>query len=399
MMPRGTAPGLATLYPLRGKTVLCRVDFNVPLRDGVVADDNRIEGALPTIAALRAAGARVVLCSHLGRPRGRPDPALTLLPVAARLAELLDDQVVFAHETVGHGVAALIREQRPGGVVVLENLRFEKGEKANDPEFARALASLADSYVDDAFGAMHRSHASVTGIPAHLPAACGLLVENEIHELGNLLNATAESQFAAVLGGAKVSDKLGVISSLLERCHQIFIGGAMAYTFLRASGVPVGSSRVEALLVDQARELLAAARERGVQIHLPFDHVVSNSLDDAGPPQVLGEIPDGLMGLDIGPKTIAAWSASLRASSVVFWNGPMGVFEKPAFAKGTVALAECLASLDAHCVVGGGDSAAAVRQFGLAEQMAHVSTGGGAALEYLEHGDLPGLAALRTGTA
>ncbi len=392
-MTSPTTPRLQALGDLRGKTVLCRVDFNVPLANGEVADDNRILGALPTLQALRSAGAKLVLCSHLGRPKGKRVPEMSLLPAAARLASLLEHEVIFSHETVGDGVKALIREQPGNAVIVLENLRFDKREKSGDPKLASELAELADLFVNDAFGAMHRAHASITGVPKHLPSAVGHLVERELDALQGLLSAPRKG-FAAVLGGAKVSDKIGVISSLLRRCDQVFIGGAMAYTFLRAQGHEVGSSRVEKDQLTTANELLEEAARRGVKLHLPCDHVVAEAFDEAAAATVTDTIPDGSMGLDIGPQTVEDWSTELAAATRVFWNGPMGVFEWESFSNGTRSLASRLGQLDAACIVGGGDSAAAVRRFGLSDAMSHVSTGGGAALEYLEQGTLVGITAL-----
>jgi phosphoglycerate kinase len=391
------APKLQTLDTLDlsgAGTVLCRLDLNTPLSDGAVADDTRIRAALPTLRRLRDAGHRLVLCSHLGRPKGQRNPSLSLLPVGARLAELLDDEVVFAHDTVGDEVVQLVRELPERGVLLLENLRFDPREKAGDDGFAKELARLGDAFVCDAFGAMHREHASITGVPRHLPAAAGLLVEREVTALGRLLKG-AGRPFAAVLGGAKVSDKIGVIEALSRKIDHLFIGGAMAYTFLKARGEPVGTSRVEEEKLDLAAELLAACERQGVRVHLPADHVVADRFDEGAEPAVVDTIPDGRMGLDIGPATAEAWSAELRACRTVFWNGPMGVFEWASFSAGTRAIARALAAADGFTVVGGGDSAAAVARFELAEQMDHVSTGGGASLEFVENGDLPGLAALR----
>jgi phosphoglycerate kinase len=382
-----------------GKRVLLRVDFNVPLEGGVVTDDTRIRGALPTIARLRAGNARVVACSHLGCPKGKGfEKDWSLEPVAARLAELVDVEVVFAHEVVGDEVVQLAKDLPPGGLMVIENLRFHPGEKDNDPEFARQLAALGDVYVDDAFGAMHRGDASIAGVAALLPGAVGLLVQKEVEALGSLLssdNRIEKAPFAAILGGAKVSDKMGVIESLSKRIDHLFVGGAMAYTFLAAQGVPVGTSKIEADKLDLARQLLDKCKTRGVKVHLPVDHVVADRFAEDATPEVVTAIPDGKMGLDVGPATLRGWGEVLAACKTVFWNGPMGVFEWDAFAGGTRGVAEALAGASAHTVVGGGDSAAALAKFGLQDRVSHVSTGGGASLEFLEQGDLVGLAALR----
>jgi phosphoglycerate kinase len=390
-------PTLADL-DVQGKRVLCRVDFNVPLDGGVVTDDTRIRAFLPTLAHLREQGARVVLASHLGRPKGQRVKAMSLLPAAARLAELLDDvEVVFAHDTIGDEVTALSNELADGGVMVVENLRFDKGEKANDADFARGLADLGDVFVLDAFGAMHREHASIVGVPALLPSAVGLLVQKEIEVLGRLIarDAKGRTPFGAILGGAKVSDKIGVIDALSRRIDHLFIGGAMAYTFLAALDTPVGSSRVEDDKLDLARDLLATCEDRNVKVHLPVDHVVATSFAEDAEPSTVTTIEDGSMGLDIGPETLAAWSKVFARCNTLLWNGPLGVFEWEAFAGGTRGVAEALAGSSATTVVGGGDSAAAVARFGLSDRMDHISTGGGASLDYLENGDLVGLAALR----
>jgi phosphoglycerate kinase len=390
-------PRIRTLDTLpldKVEAVLCRVDFNVPLRNGEVADDTRIRAALPTIAWLRERGVRVVLCSHLGRPKGQRNPALSLLPVAARLAELIDEEVVFSHDLVGDEVAQLVRELPPKGVMVLENVRFDPRETSGDDGFARELARLGQAFVCDAFGAMHRAHASVTGVTHHLPSAAGLLVQAEVEALGALLRG-ASRPFAAILGGAKVADKIGVIESLAPRIDHLFIGGAMAYTFLKAQGVPTGASRTEDDGLDLARNLLALCEQHGVAVHLPTDHVVAQAFEEESPARIVHEIPDGWMGLDIGPETAEAWRGELARCRTVFWNGPLGVFEWASFSNGTAAIARALAASDAFTVVGGGDSAAAVAQLGLADQINHVSTGGGASLEFLEQGDLPGLSALR----
>lgn len=377
-----------------GKTVLCRVDFNVPLDGTTVRDDTRIVAALPTIRRLLEHAEKVVLCSHLGRPRGQRVEALSLLPAAARLSELLEADVVFAHDIIGDEVTALIKDQPPGSVVVLENLRFDPREKAGDDDFARGLAAHCDVFVDDAFGAMHRAHASITGVPQHRPSAAGLLVQREVEQLSRLVSGV-NHPFAAVLGGAKVSDKMGIIEALSKKVDHLFIGGAMAYTFLAAQGVPVGKSRVEEDKLDLARDLLERCSSDGTVVHLPVDHVVAAEFSKDAEPSVVSEIPDEAMGLDIGPATVEAWQDVLARAKTLFWNGPMGVFEWPAFSNGTRKIAEIFAGSTGFTVIGGGDSAAAAATFGVSDKIDHVSTGGGASLEYLEKRDLPGLEALR----
>lgn len=386
-------------HQLEGKRVLVRVDFNVPLDGDKVADDTRIRAFLPTLAVLRERGARgIVLMSHLGRPKGKRNAAMSLLPAAARLAELIDTEVVFAHDTVGDEVVALTNELTDGGVMVVENLRFDAREKANDPDFATELAALGDVYVDDAFGAMHRAHASITGVPAHLPSAAGNLVRREVEVLGRLItpDSTGRKPFGAVLGGAKVSDKMGVIDALSRRIDHLFIGGAMAYTFLKALGKDVGASRIEEDKLELASQLLATCEERGVKVHLPIDHVVADRFSEDAEPQTVTDIPEGMMGLDIGPETLAAWTALFNRCNTVFWNGPLGVFEWESFAGGTRGVAEALGAIQGFTVVGGGDSAAAVARFDLGDRFDHISTGGGASLEFLEKGDLVGLEPLRS---
>lgn len=380
---------------VHGKVVLLRVDFNVPMESGQISDDTRIRAALPTIRQLLTSGARLVVCSHLGRPKSGRQADLSLLPAAERLRELLGlDEVVFSHDIVGDDVAALARDLAPGGVMVLENLRFDPREQAGDGPFARQLAAIGEVYVDDAFGAMHRADASIAGVPAHLPSAIGLLVQAEIEALGALIGKP-ERPFAAILGGAKVSDKITVIDALVKKVDHLFIGGAMAYTFLAAKGEAVGKSRIEADKVSLAKELIAAIAARGVTLHLPIDHVVAASFAETAEPSVVTAIPDDRMGLDIGPQTIAAWSAVLDRCHTLFWNGPLGVFEWDAFSAGTRGIAEAMARNPGLTVVGGGDSAAAITKFGLERAVRHVSTGGGASLEYIEQGDLVGLQAIR----
>lgn len=394
-MPAGI-PGLDRLEA-RGRTVLVRADLNVPLEDGVVTDELRIESSLPTVRRLREAGARVVLMSHLGRPDGQVVESLRLEPVADRLSALLGVEVRYARDVIGSEAQAVVADLADGDVALLENLRFEPGETANDGAFADALAALGDAYVDDAFGAAHRAHASVVGIPERVsPAVAGLLLEAELVALSRLLDAP-ETPFAAVLGGAKVSDKIAVIESLLPRIDHLVIGGAMCFTFLAARGGDVGGSRVEQDQLQTARDLEAAAAESGVEVHLPTDVVAADAFAEGAAHQVVpaDAIPADHMGLDIGPETARAYAAVVRDARMVLWNGPMGVFEWAPFAAGTRAVAEAMAASDGFTVIGGGDSAAAIRQMGLADRVGHVSTGGGASLEFLEGKDLPGVAALR----
>lgn len=378
---------------VQGKRVLLRLDLNVPLKKRKVADATRIEAALPTITSLRDRGARLVICSHLGRPKGQVVPALSLEPVAAWLAEHLDTEVVFAHDSVGDDVEYLSRELPEGGILVLENLRFHPGEKAGEDAFAQKLARLAEVYVNDAFGVCHREHASVTGVAKHLKQrALGPLIAQEVAALDRLLKG-AVRPFVGVLGGAKVSDKIGVLEALLERSDSLLIGGAMAYTFLAAKGEEIGSSLVESNKLRLATRLMATAEDRGVKLMLPLDHVVTQEGSDD--PIVVEEILPGMTAFDIGPKTAAAYAEVLSKANSVFWNGPMGMFEKEAFAGGTKAVAEAVAASGAYTVVGGGDSAAAVNRFGLADQISHISTGGGASLKYMEGAGLPGILAVR----
>jgi len=396
-MSRAQVPVLADA-DVAGKRVFVRVDFNVPLDGTTVSDDTRIRAAIPTLQSLRDQGAKLVLASHLGRPKGKSDPALSLMPAASRLAELIEVDVVFAHETTGDHSVQLAKELGPGGVLVLENLRFDPGEKSNDRDFARALAATGEVFVNDAFGAMHRAHASITGVAALLPSYAGLLVQKEVEALSPLVDPAQRLErapFGAILGGAKVSDKIGVIDALSKQLDHLFIGGAMAYTFLSATGVAVGRSRVEEDKLELARELLDKCATRHVKVHLPVDHVVATEFSADAEPHSVTTIGDDQMGLDIGPATLKAWSDALTSCRTILWNGPMGVFEWESFAAGTRGVAEFLASAPARTIVGGGDSAAAVARFGLADRMDHVSTGGGASLEFLEQGDLVGLQALR----
>lgn len=376
-----------------GKRVLVRADFNVPLdENGQIADDRRIEAALPTVRYLREQGAKVILCSHLGRPKGKVVEALRLTPVAERLSELLGVEVVKAADCIGCRVARVVEAMKPGDVVLLENLRFHAEERKNDPAFAKQLASLADVYVNDAFGTAHRAHASTEGVAHVLPAVAGFLLEREITFLGQALGAPARP-FVAILGGAKVSDKIGVIENLLPKVDHLLLGGGMANTFFKAQGHEVGDSLLEEDKVDLARDLLERA---GAKLSLPVDVVVADAFSANAKHKTVAvdRVPAGWRILDIGPESVSEFSAILRTAQTVVWNGPMGVFEFPAFAIGTVAVAKALAGTDATTIIGGGDSAAAVEQAGLSEQMTHISTGGGAALEFLEGKVLPGVAAL-----
>lgn len=393
----GQLPSLADLEPA-GQRVLVRADLNVPLTDdGAVGDDLRLEASLPTIRVLRDAGARVVLMSHLGRPGGKVDDALRLAPVAERLGELLGAPVTAASDIVGDDAHRVVDGLDDGEVALLENLRFDPREKANDAEFAGALADLGDAYVNDAFGAAHRAHASVVGVPGQLsPAVAGELLRTEVETLSRLLDQP-DQPFVAILGGAKVADKLGVIDNLLTRVDRLLIGGAMCFTFLRAQGSNVGASRVEEDQLDTVADLIAKAGDRLV---LPVDIVAATAFDaDADHKRVSADgVPDGWMGLDIGSDTVTRFSEIISGARTLVWNGPMGVFEWEAFAAGTEGVARAVADCDGFTVIGGGDSASAVRSMGFADQVGHVSTGGGASLELLEGEELPGIAALRART-
>jgi phosphoglycerate kinase len=393
-------PGLDSFDP-EGRRVLVRADLNVPLDGGRVTDELRLEESLPTVRALMERGGRVVLMSHLGRPGGEVREDLRLTPVAERLSDLLGTVVRAADDVVGDSARETVGGLADGDVALLENLRFDAGEEANDPKFARALAALGDAFVLDAFGAAHRAHASVVGINAHVEhAAAGLLLHKEVEALSRLLDDPPRP-FTAILGGAKVSDKLGVIDNLLGRVDRLVIGGAMCFTFLKAMGYDVGSSRVESDQLDTVKRLMKRAKSSGVALHLPVDIVAAEAFDaDADHRRVSADgIPEGWMGLDIGSDTIARFADAIGDSGSVLWNGPMGVFEWDSFAAGTEGVARAVASCDGFTVIGGGDSAAAIRKLGLADEVSHVSTGGGASLEFLEGVDLPGVAALRKGVS
>jgi len=381
---------------LSGKRVFVRVDFNVPVEAGRVADDLRIRASLPTVGLILNRGGRPVLASHLGRPRATPNKDFSLLPVAQRLGSLLELPVRFAPDCVGPDAEKASGALASGEVLLLENLRFHPGEEKNDPHFAAQLARLADAYVNDAFGSAHRAHASVAALCSHFrPAAAGLLLEREIDCLGALLGNPARP-YLAILGGAKVADKVGLIRNLLPRVDAFLIGGAMAYTFLAAGKVPVGSSKVEQANVPVAAEILESAARAGVKILLPVDHRVAPSVEKPGEGELVSgrSIPEGLMGLDIGPETAAAFAREIAPAGTVLWNGPMGVFERPPFDAGSRSVAEAIVAGRALSVAGGGDTAAALGRFGLAERFSHVSTGGGASLEFLSGLILPGVAAL-----
>ena len=380
---------------LKGKRALVRCDFNVPLKDGVITNDKRIVAALPTIKYLSDEGARVILCSHLGRPKGEWLPEASLAPVAARLSELLGKPVRMSRDVIGEDAKNISETLKDGEIALLENVRYYKEETKNDPDFAKELASLADVFVNDAFGTAHRAHASTAGVADYLPAVCGFLIQKEIEVMGGALENPARP-FVAVLGGAKVSDKIGVITNLLEKVDTLIVGGAMAYTFLKAQGHSVGASLCEDDKLDLAKEILEKAEEKGVRFLLPVDHVGAEKFDEAAEAvNVPGaDIPEGLMGMDIGPETVKLYSEALSGAGTVVWNGPMGVFEFKQFAEGTLAVAKAIADSSAVSIIGGGDSVAAVTKLGFADKMTHISTGGGASLEFLEGKELPGIAVL-----
>ena len=383
-----------------GKRVLCRCDFNVPTKNGVITSDKRIVAALPTIQYLIAHKAKVILCSHMGKPKGEWKPELSLKVVAARLSELLGQEVIMAADVVGEDAKAKAAALLVGQVMLLENTRYIKGETKNDPELSKELASMSDIFVNDAFGTAHRAHSSTAGVADYLPAVCGYLVQKEVSIMGKAL-ADPERPFVAILGGAKVSDKLNVINNLLEKVDTLIIGGGMAYTFLAAKGYSVGTSLLDSEKIDYCKEMMAKAEAKGVKLLLPIDTVVASAFPDPIDGDIAVEtvpsnaIPADKMGLDIGEKTRALFAEAVKSAKTVVWNGPMGVFENPTLAKGTIAVAQALADSSAVTIVGGGDSAAACEQLGFADKITHISTGGGASLEFLEGLELPGIACLQ----
>ena len=383
-----------------GKRVLCRCDFNVPTKEGKITSDKRIVAALPTIQYLVNQGAKVILCSHMGKPKGEWKPELSLKIVADRLSELLGKEVIMASDVAGEDSKAKAAALNNGDVMLLENTRYIKGETKNDPELSKALADLADVFVNDAFGTAHRAHSSTAGVADYLPAVCGYLVEKEVSIMGKAL-ANPERPFVAILGGAKVSDKLNVINNLLEKVDTLIIGGGMAYTFLAAKGYGVGTSLLDAEKIDYCKEMMAKAEAKGVSLLLPIDTVVAAEFPNPIDAEIAVEtvpsnaIPADKMGLDIGEKTRALFADAAKNAKTVVWNGPMGVFENPTLAKGTIAVAQALADSEAITIVGGGDSAAACEQLGFANEITHISTGGGASLEFLEGLELPGIACLQ----
>jgi phosphoglycerate kinase len=378
---------------VKGKRVLVRVDYNVPIKDNKVTDDTRMVAAMPTLNYLLEHGAAVILFSHLGRPKNGPEPKFSMRPVAAHLSELLGKPVAFSDDCVGAGAVAAAKALKPGEVLVLENTRFHPEEEKNDPELAKKMASLADIYVNDAFGSAHRAHASTEGVTHYLPSVAGFLMEKEIQYLGQAI-ANPKRPFIAILGGAKISDKIGVIRNLLEKADQILIGGGMANTFFKAQGYPIGDSLCEDEALDTARQLLKSGASH---LRLPVDVVIGDRFDaDAEKKTIaMGPVPDGWRILDIGPATVSNFGKTLSTAGTIVWNGPMGVFEFPRFAEGTIGVAKAVAASNAVSIIGGGDSVSAINQAGLADKITHISTGGGASLEMLEGLDLPGLVALQ----
>lgn len=383
---------------VKGKKVLARCDFNVPLKDGEITNDKRIVAALPTIKYLMEHGAKVILCSHLGRPKGEYKPEFSLAPVAKRLSEYLGVEVKLAEdaEVVGPNAKAMVAELKDGEVMLLENVRYRAEETKNEENFSKELASLADIFVNDAFGTAHRAHCSTTGVAAYLPAVCGYLIQKEIKFMGGAL-ANPKRPLVAILGGAKVSDKIGVIENLIDKCDTIIIGGGMAYTFMKYLGHNIGTSLLEADWVEKAGEMMKKAEDKGVKFLIPVDNKVGKEYDEHTEAKVVSsdDIPDGWMGLDIGPKTQEVFADAIKGAGTVIWNGPMGVSEWDNFAAGTICVAKAVADSGAISIIGGGDSVAAVTKLGFADKMSHISTGGGASLEFLEGKDLPGICALQ----
>ena len=380
---------------VKGKKVLVRCDFNVKMEDGVITSDKRIVASLPTIQYLIDKGAKLILCSHFGRPKGAVDPEFSMAPIAARLSELLGKEVKLAADVVGESAQALAAALEEGDVMLLENVRFEAGETKNDPELSKKFAALADIYVNDAFGSAHRAHSSTTGVADYLPSAVGFLMKKEIEYIGGALE-DPKRPLIAILGGAKVSDKIGVINNLLDKCDKLIIGGGMAYTFFAAQGLNVGDSLVDKDNIEAARGMMAKAREMGKPFLLPVDNKIATKYDVNAPYMRIysDSIPDGWMGLDIGPVTSELYAKSLIGAGTIIWNGPMGVTEMPQFEEGTIAVAKAIAETDAISIIGGGDSAAAIKKLGFADKMSHISTGGGASLEFLEGKELPGIACI-----
>ncbi|MGH2319309.1 phosphoglycerate kinase [Planococcus sp. SE5232] len=380
---------------LKGKRVFCRVDFNVPMEEGKVTDDTRIRAAVPTIEYLIEQGAKVILASHLGRPKGEVNEDMRLAATGVRLGELLHKEVKSLDESIGEKVEQEISAMQEGDIILLENVRFHPGEEKNDEELAKAFAALADVFVNDAFGAAHRAHASTAGIASHLPAVSGLLLEKELDVLGKALSEP-ERPFTAIIGGAKVKDKIGVIDHLLDKVDNLLIGGGLSYTFIKAQGYEIGNSLVEEDKLELANSFIEKAKQKGVKFYLPIDATVASEFSkDADTKSVkIEEIPADWMGLDIGPETAALYADVIKDSKLIIWNGPMGVFEMPAFENGTKSVAQAMAETSGYTVIGGGDSAAAVEKFHVAEKMDHISTGGGASLEFMEGKDLPGVSAL-----
>lgn len=383
---------------VKGKKVLVRCDFNVPLNEGKITDENRLVGALPTIKYLMEKGAKIILCSHMGKPKGEPKKELSLLPVAKRLSEMLNKEVIFADDdnVVGENAKKAVKDMKDGDVVLLQNTRYRKEETKNEEVFSKELASLADLFVNDAFGTAHRAHCSTVGVTNYLEeAACGYLIQKELKFLGNAVEKP-ERPFVAILGGAKVSDKINVINNLLDKVDILIIGGGMGYTFLKSQGYTVGDSLLEEDKVEYAKEMINKAKEKGVNLLLPVDITIADRFDKDAKPIITEDqnVGEGYMGLDIGPKTAKMYSDAIKSAKTVIWNGPMGVFEFKNFANGTIEVAKAMADSDAVTIIGGGDSAAAVNILGFGDKMTHISTGGGASLEFLEGKELPGIAAL-----